>query len=69
MEGNGTPVSRAELAAHIKGIDEHFDAIEDSILRIEELLKDRKNSFRAWMPPLVAALVSAGVALPIAFIH
>lgn len=31
MTTNGTVVTRAELAAHIKGIDEHFDSVEDSV--------------------------------------
>lgn len=30
-EGNGTPVTRAELAAHIKGIDDHFDSVESHV--------------------------------------
>lgn len=61
-------MNRAELTAHIKGIDEHFDTIEAAILDIKALLADKKNFWRAWGPPIVAALLAAGATLAAAAI-
>lgn len=73
-EGNGSPVTRAELAAHIKGIDEHFDTIQADIAEIKWsmnlVLENKRQRFRAWAPPLIAALIAASVSVPVAvFLH
>lgn len=72
-EGNGSPVTRAELAAHIKGIDEHFDTIGADIAEIKWgmnlVLENKRQRFRAWGPPLVAALIAAAVSVPVAVFH
>lgn len=69
---NGSYVTRAELAAHVKGIDEHFDGIEETLSRIEAKLTsaDRfaRGRARAWFAPLVAAVVAAAVAIPVALL-
>lgn len=82
-ETNGSPVTRAELAAHIKGIDNHFDSVEADVAEIkwgirgivEELKRqrdfresDRTGRFRAWGPPLIAALIAALISLPV-YLH
>jgi hypothetical protein len=67
-DSNGSYVSRAELAAHIKGIDEHFDTVEGALLEIKDLLGDRKVLFRAWMPPIIAAMIAGAVSLGVAFL-
>ena len=38
MSGNGNPVSRAELAAHILRVEEKIDGIAQRILNIENKL-------------------------------
>jgi hypothetical protein len=57
---NGGPVARAELTAHIKGIDEHFDQLEDDVKAIRfdlhELHTELQTGFRlmqerAWLGP------------------
>lgn len=70
MEANGSPVTRAELAAHIKGIDEHFDTIAADIAEIKWgmnlVLENKRQRFRAWGPPIVSALVAVAVSVPVA---
>lgn len=68
-EGNGSPVTRAELAAHIKGIDEHFDAVEHAVLEIKSLLT-RKSAFwaNAWVL-VVASSIGAAAGTGFWFIH
>ena len=81
-EGNGSShVTRAELAAHIKGIDERFHTVAEDVTEIKGLIegiyqtfraerRDRSARMRAWGPPLVAALIAAVVSVPLAlFIH
>lgn len=62
---NGSPVTRAELAAHIKGIDEQFHTIAADISEIKWsmhlVLENRKQRFLAWGPPLVSACIAATV--------
>lgn len=58
-EGNGDHVTWRELNLLRQTIDERFD-------HIEELLEDRKVRSRYWFPPLLAALVSAVIAIPVA---
>jgi hypothetical protein len=78
-EPNGGHVSRAELAAHIKGIDQRFQDVAADIVEIRygitgivdamaRAKQDRVSRLRAWGPPLLAALVSASVALPVALL-
>lgn len=74
MSENGSPVTRAELAAHIKGIDEHFDTIAADIAEIKWgmnlVLENKRQRMRAWGPPLVAAGVAVLVSLPVVvFVH
>lgn len=74
MEANGSPVTRAELAAHIKGIDEHFDTIAADIAEIKWgmnlVLENKRQRMRAWGPPLLSAIVAVAVSVPAAiWIH
>lgn len=79
MTENGSSVTRAELAAHIKGIDERFLAVHEDFKEIKVLIegiyqtfraerRDRKAKWRAWGPPLVAALIAVFVSLPVALL-
>lgn len=61
-EANGSLVTWRELNLLRETIDQRFD-------RIEALLEDRRTRSRIWLPPVLAALVSAGIALPVAFLH
>lgn len=72
-EGNGSTVTRAELAAHIKGIDNKFEDIAADISEIRwslhEMVRNRRQSRLAYFPAIIAALISAGIALPVALFH
>jgi hypothetical protein len=69
---NGNYVSRAELAAHIKGIDEHFDTISADIQEIKWsmnlVLENKRQRWRAWGPPILAAVIAGVVSLAVALI-
>ena len=68
-------VTRAELAAHIKGIDEHFVVVETSLERVEEKVDQgfKEIADSQWLGPqgrtfvsgagLVAALASILIAI------
>lgn len=81
---NGSYVPRAELAAHIKGIDQHFDNLEADVTEIrygilgivEELKKQRdlrednkRWDRRSWGPPIVAVFVAAAVSGLFSLLH
>lgn len=84
-EGNGSPVTRAELAAHIKGIDKSFDDMRADVAEIKWAQHDIRSDLRSladaavresWLGPrgrdLVtgAGFLSAAVAVLIAlFFH
>lgn len=65
-------MTRAELAAHIKGIDEQFHTITADIAEIKWgmnlVLENRRARVRAWVPPLLAATVAASVSLSVALL-
>jgi hypothetical protein len=80
-EDNGSPVTRAELAAHIKGIDKQFQDVSSDILEIklgihgitEAMRRAGADSFlgsrgRKLIDGLMVAAVAAVVSLAIAFI-
>ncbi len=77
---NGGHVTRAELTAHIKGIDEHFDHIEDDFVYIKSLIQDIRDEMRdrrearsALRVNFTTAVIAAGIAgaftLSSAFLH
>lgn len=81
-DGNGSPVTRAELAAHIKGIDEKFEGMASDISEIkfsvhgitEAMTRAGANSFlggrgRKLADALVVAVIAAVVAAGITLIH
>lgn len=82
-EPNGSYITRAELAAHIKGIDQAFQDIRADVVEIRYGIKGivdamaseksvaaafRRGFWRAWAPPLIAAFVAASVSLAAALI-
>lgn len=82
-EPNGSYVSRAELMAHIKGIDQRFqdvsvdiseikwgvNSITETLAREKDAVEaNRKSRWRTWGPPIVASLLSASIASPIALL-
>lgn len=68
-EHNGSHVTWRELNLLRETIDTRFDDLEAGIVRIERKLTDRKQAWRAWGPALIAALISSGIAFPVAFLH
>lgn len=60
---NGNSVTRAELAAHIKGIDARFDTVEADLAEIKwginVVLETRRTRWRAYAPGIIAALIAA----------
>lgn len=53
MSANGTPVSRAEMAAHIRRIDENLDFMRHDIADIHE----RLTAPQRWLGARAARLV------------
>jgi hypothetical protein len=79
---NGSPVTRAELAAHIKGIDQQFKDVADDISEIkfgihgisEAMRRAGADSFlggrgRKLIDGVVVASIAAVVAVAVTFIH
>lgn len=71
-EGNGSTPTRAELNAHIKGIDEHFDIIEEDIksmkFDLHELHTEVQAGFRLiasrqWLGPMAHQFLASGALL------
>ena len=73
MGENGSHVTWRELNLLREGINERFDNLDADIQEIKWamnlVLENRKQRWRAWGPPLVAALVAAAVSLPVALFH
>jgi hypothetical protein len=61
-DNNGTHVTWRELNLLRETIDRRFDALE-------ELLREKRASRRAWFPPLIAALIAGFVSFPAYFMH
>lgn len=72
-DGNGTSVTWRELNLLRETIDAKFAALSDDLSDIKEFIalssEAKRADRRAWLPPLVAACVSAGIALPLALLH
>jgi hypothetical protein len=81
-ETNGSPVTRAELAAHIKGIDRRFEDVALDITEIklgihgisEAMRRAGADSFlggrgRKLFDGVVVASIAAVVAVAVTFIH
>lgn len=71
-EGNGSYVTWRELNLLREGIDKGFEELGADISEIKWsmnlVLENRKQRFRAWGPPLLAAIVAASVSLSVALL-
>lgn len=65
-DSNGNPVTRSELAAHIKGIDENFRTIKDDIAEIKDILSSRSRVWAGAVPLFLIALLSSGISVGVA---
>lgn len=69
-DGNGSPVTWRELNLLHKTIEQRFNALEGDIAEIKWgmnlVLENKRQRMRAWGPPIIAALISTAIALPIA---
>lgn len=77
-EGNGSPVTWRELNLVVEPIKEDVAEIRKDVKSllggqaraegVEIATNEDKVNARAWLPPLLAAVISAGISLP-AYFH
>lgn len=69
---NGSPVTWRELNLLHETVKQRFDALEGDVAEIKWgmnlVLENKRARWRAWGPPIIAAFLSASVAVPIAML-
>jgi hypothetical protein len=78
-EGNGTPVTWRELNLVVDPIKDDVKEIKEDVKRlvrgqataagIELVAKEDRDDRRAWLPPLMAALVAGLISVPAYIFH
>ena len=78
-EGNGTPVTWRELNLVVEPIKEDVQEIKQDVKRlvrgqataagIELVAKEDREDKRAWLPPVIAAVVAGLISVPAYIFH
>jgi hypothetical protein len=78
-EGNGTPVTWRELNLVVDPIKEDVSEIKQDVKRlvrgqataagVELVAKEDRDNKRAWLPPVIAALVAGLISVPAYIFH